>query len=199
MIFTSFSVKRALTALLLLGPSISHAAITVYTDRASFLAAVEAPGVDTFTGISTTSPTPSPLFRTAGPYPYTATTSTSSFFGAGTLANTWLTTNIAAASITFNSMPSNVSAAGGFFFGSSVSGAFAAGSVTVSAIDSAGATSTQTFAGATNGFLGFVSDTSVMSLSVMAVQPSGGFLWPTVDDLTLAVVIMDRIFADGFE
>ena len=199
MISTSFSAKRALTALLLLVPSISHAAFIVFTDQASFLAAVEAPGVDTYTGFSTTVPTQSPIFRTAGPYSYTASTSTSSFFGAGTLADTWLATNVAADTITFNAMPSNVYAAGGFFFGSSVSGAFASGSVTVNASDSAGATSTQTFAGSTNGFLGFVSDTSVTSLSVLAVQPSGGFLWPTVNNLTLASVVTDRIFANGFE
>lgn len=199
MISTSFSVKRALTAILLIVPSISHAAFMVFTDKASFLAVVEAPGVDTYTGFPTTTPTQSPIFRTAGPYAYTASTSTSSFFGAGTLADTWLTTNVSATTITFNALPSNVYAAGGFFFGSSTSGAFAAGSVTVSASDSAGATSTQTFAGSTNGFLGFVSDTSVTSLSVLAVQPSGGFLWPTVNDFTLAAVITDRIFANGFQ
>lgn len=199
MVCTSFSMKHAWVVFLLLVPSISQAALTVYTDRASFLAAVESPGVDTFTGFSTTSPTQSPIFRTAGPYAYTASTDTSSFFGAGTLADTWLATNIAATTITFNEIPSNVYAAGGFFFGSSASGAFASGSVTVNASDAAGSTSTQTFAGSTNGFLGFVSDTSVTSLSVLAVQPSGGFLWPTVNDLTLAAVNTDRIFANGFQ
>ncbi len=199
MVSTSFSMKHAWVVFLLLGPSISQAALTVYTDRSSFLAAVEAPGVDTYTGFSTTSPTQSPIFRTAGPYAYAASTDTSTFFGAGTLADTWLSTNMAPTTITFNAMPSNVYAAGGFFFGSSATGAFASGSVTVNATDSAGASSTQTFAGSTNGFLGFVSDTSVTSLSVLAVQPSGGFLWPTVNDLTLAAVITDRIFANGFD
>ncbi|MEO5733012.1 MAG: PEP-CTERM sorting domain-containing protein [Rubrivivax sp.] len=165
----------------------SHAAITVYTSQATFLAAVTSPGVDTYTGFSITGGTPSPIVRTAGAYGYIASASTSTFFGAGTTANPWLSTNVATDSISFASFTGSVSAAGGNFFGSDVNGAFAAGSVALTATDSLGATSTQTITGATtSSFLGFVSTGAMTSLVLSAIQP-GSPLWPTVDNLTLAI------------
>ncbi|MBC7940578.1 MAG: PEP-CTERM sorting domain-containing protein [Chitinophagaceae bacterium] len=167
----------------------SQAALTVYTSQASFLAAVASPGVDTYTGFSITGTTPSPLNRTAGPYAYTAAVSTTSFFGAGTTGNPWLSTNTATDSITFNAFGGGARAIGGNFFGSNVAGLFQAGNVTLVATDSLGATSTQTITGATvTSFLGFVSNGTMTSLVLSSVQPSPTtFLWPTADNLTLAV------------
>lgn len=177
----------AIAAIVLAGTSV-HAAIQVFTNAADFAAATSAPGVDTFTGLSITGSTPSPLNRTAGAYSYSATTSDSSFYGAGTSANPWLSTNQAADSITFNGFAPAVSAIGGNFFTSNVAGSFATGDITLTATDSLGATSTQTILGSTvNSFRGFVSDGNISSLTVAAVQVNP--IWPTVDNLTLAVAV----------
>jgi hypothetical protein len=163
----------------------SQAALTVYSTQASFLAAVAAPGVDSYTGFSITDPTSSPVTRSAGAYSYTAA-STSSFYGAGTAANPALSTNAATDSITFSGFSAGVNAVGGLFFGSDVSGAFASGTLMLTARDSFGATSSQTISGATaTSFLGFISTGTMTSLVVNAVSPNAD-LWPTVDNLTLA-------------
>jgi len=129
---SKISVLRPLAAAALLAVAgASHAALTVYTSSASFLAAVTAAGVDDFTGFSITGSTPSPITRTAGAYTYTATASTTSFFGAGTTANPWLSTNTATDTATFNVLTSGVTAFGGNFFGSDINGSFLSGDVTL--------------------------------------------------------------------
>ena len=166
---------------------VSHAALTVYTSAASFAAATTAPGVDTYTGFSITGSTPSPITRSAGAYSYTAAASTSSFFGAGSVANPWLSTNNATDSITFSGFSAGVNAIGGNFFGSDISGLFAAGNITLTAIDGVGSTQTFTILGATtSSFLGFVSSTSSMTSLVVSAVQGVDPLWPTVDNLTLA-------------
>jgi hypothetical protein len=164
----------------------AQAAITIYTSLAAFTAATSAPGTDTYTGFSITGATASPITRSAGAYTYTATASTSTFFGAGTTANPWLSTNFATDSVLFNGFSPAVNAIGGNFFGSDVNGLFLAGNVTLVATDSLGATSTQTITGATTGsFLGFVSTGNITGLTLSAVQGAAP-LWPTADNLVLA-------------
>jgi hypothetical protein len=51
--------------------------------------------------------------------------------------------------------------------------------------DSFGRTTQTILNATTTSFLGFVSDGTITSLSIEAVQ-SASFLWPTVDNLTLA-------------
>jgi hypothetical protein len=151
---------------------------------------VSNPGVDDFTGFSIIGATPSPITRSAGDYGYTASVDTTSFFGAGSPANPWLSTNTATDTITFGSFTGGVAALGGNFFGSDISGNFAAGSVTLTATDADG-TVTQTISGATlTSFLGFVSSTGALSsATLVSVQPTTGFLWPTTDNLTLAAAV----------
>jgi PEP-CTERM motif len=173
-------------AALLGAATASQAVVTVYTSQAAFNAATTAQGVDTFTGLSITGSTPSPITRNAGAYTYTGAVTTTSFFGAGTTANPWLSTNTATDTMTFNTFIGGVQAVGGNFFGSDISGLFKAGDITVTATDASG-TVTQTIVGATTtSFLGFVSTGAMTSLTVASVQPATGFLWPTVDNLTLA-------------
>ena len=163
----------------------AQAAITVYTSLVAFTAATTAPGTDTYTGFSITGVTGSPITRSAGAYGYTAATP-GDFFGAGTGSNPWLSTNTATDTITFSAFTGGSNAVGGNFFGSDVAGAFAAGNITLVATDSSGSV-TQTIVGATtSSFLGFVSTTAVTSLTITSVQPVGGFLWPTVDNLVFA-------------
>ncbi len=169
----------------------SQAAISVYTDQASFLAAVGASGVDGFDGFSIIGSTPSPITRAAGDFGYTADAGPAgSFFGAGTPGNPWLSTNTAADTVSFYNFTGGVAALGGNFFGSDISGGFAAGSVTLTATDADG-TVTETINGATvSSFLGFVSSTGTLDSATLAsVEPESGFLWPTVDNLTLAAAV----------
>lgn len=181
----SFLVKPLAAAALLALAGASQAAITVYTSQAAFLAATASSGVDTFAGFSITGSTPSPITRSAGAFGYTAAVSTTSFFGAGTSADPWLSTNTATDSITFNAFTGGVQAIGGNFFGSDINGLFSAGDVTLTATDASGSV-TQTIIGATTAsFLGFVSTGAMTSLVLSSVQPISGFLWPTTDNITL--------------
>lgn len=179
-------VKPLAAAALLAVAGSSHAVVTVYTSLASFTAATSAPGTDTYTGFSITGVTPSPIVRTAGAYGYTATTP-GNFFGGGTGANPFLSTNLATDTITFGSFTGGAKAIGGNFFGSDIAGNFLAGSVTLTATDASG-TITQTITGATlTSFLGFVSTTGVTGMSVTGVQGASP-VWPSIDNLVMAVV-----------
>ena len=176
-------------ALLLAAAGAAQATITVYTTLAAFTAATTAPGTDTFTGMSITSTTPSPITRSAGVYGYTAAASTSTFFAGGTIANPWLSTNIATDTITFNTFTGGAQAIGGNFFGSDISGLFAAGGVTLSATDASGTVTQVITSASVTSFLGFVSNgVGVTSMTLAAIQPAGAVLWPTADNLVLARV-----------
>ena len=171
----------------------ANAALTSYTSQASFLSTITAVGVDTYTGFSIVGATPSPITRSAGAYTYTAAASTSSFFGAGTVADPWLSTNVATDSITFSGFAPGIAGIGGNFFGSDINGLFAAGNITLQATDSLGATLTQTITGATvSSFLGFRSTGTIASLVVTSVQGATP-LWPTVDNLTMGVAAVGNV------
>lgn len=178
-------IKSLLVGAALLASGTAHAAITVYTSQAAFLAAVTAPGVDGFDGLSVTGSTATPITRTAGSYGYTAT-AVNDFFGANTPSNPWLSTNFATSPIVLSAFTGGVRGVGGLFFGSNIAGNFQAGNVTLAATDGSG-TVTQTIVNATTGsFLGFVTDGAFSTISIAAVQPSATPLWPTVENLTLA-------------
>ena len=173
-------------AAIVAAPTAAHAQFTVHTSLASFLAAVGANGTDTYTGFSIVGSTPSPINRSAGAYNYTASATTSSFFGAGTTANPWLSTNTATDAITFSAFSSTVRGIGGNFFGSNIAGAFLAGDITLTATNASGSMVQTLINASTSTFLGFVSSSAITSLVVSSVQPTGAFLWPTVDNLILA-------------
>ena len=186
MVASSFVLKPLALAALLLSVGSAHAVLTVYTAQASFLAAINAPGTDTYANFSITGSTPSPINRFAGAYAYTASASGSSFYGAGTTANPWLSTNTAADTITFSGLAGDVRGIGGNFFSSNSNGLFTAGSVTLTATDGSGS-STQTIVGSTvSSFLGFVSNGPMTSLTLASVQGASP-IWPTADNLTIGV------------
>ena len=195
MTFSRIHALRPLAAVALLAiAGQANATITVYTSLAAFQAAVGTTGTDTFAGLSISGETASPLNRSAGSYTYTATgsgnTSTSgdnNFWGGGTTANPFLSTNIAGVKITFSNFSNGVVAIGGNFFASNVSGLYTAGGVKLVATDASGSV-TQTISptGATAGsFLGFVSDGPITSLALNSVIVSSA-LWPSADNLVLA-------------
>jgi hypothetical protein len=163
----------------------AYATPIIYTSEALFLAALSNPGIDTYTGFSVTGSTPSPITRSAGVYTYSAAVSTTSFFGAGTTGDPWLSTNTATDSIMFSAFTGGVQAFGGNFFGSDIGGVFKSGNIVVTATDAGGTASTTLINPTTTTFLGFISSGLLTSATVTSQQPTTGFLWPTVDNLTL--------------
>lgn len=189
--FSKISLLKPLAvAALLVTAGASQAAITVYTSLAAFNAATANQGTDTFTGFSIVGSTPSPVTRTAGAYTYSADAGPAgNFFGGGSTANPFLSTNTATDTVSFYGFTTGVVGLGGNFFGSNISGLFSAGGVTLTATDASG-TVTQTIADATtSSFLGFVSTTGMLSATLTSVQPTTGFLWPSVDNLVLASAV----------
>ena len=187
---TTTLIRGLVAAALVCGASVSQASLSIFTNEASFLAAVSAPGTDSFDDLTVFDNPASPLSRSAGSYTYSASVSSSSFFNVGSPADIWLSTDDAAATVTFNLFSSGVSAIGGFFFATDFDGAFLANqSIQLAAVDADGSLM-QIINEATLGasFLGFVSTGSLNSLTVTALQPTFP-TWPTINNLTLAAAL----------
>jgi hypothetical protein len=181
----------ALAALLVAAGS-SQAGITVYTTQASFLAAISNFATDTFDDLPTgpTQLETSSIDRSAGAFTYTASVGEDfSLATGGTASDVWLTTDPSNAVLTFDSFSSGVYAVGGFFFGSnSDGGALRRGSVTVTATDADGTITKTKRNPRSSNFYGFVSDSSLTSVTVSATS-RGGSMFPTVNNLTLAAAV----------
>jgi hypothetical protein len=190
----SFLQIYALAAICSVGASAAQATITAFTDRASFLAAVSAPAVDSFDelpqgvglGLGVV------LNRAAGAYSYaasaTARGAADQFYNSGTGADTWLSTNEPDATITLSTFSANTRAVGGFWFGTGADGGFVAGApLTLVVSDASGASLTQNFsAPSTNFFLGFISDGALNSVKLNSNNPL--VAWPSINDLVLAQI-----------
>jgi hypothetical protein len=182
----SLIAASAILAVTALGGVAAAHAATIFTSQAAFNASTSAPGIDAFPDLGAVFSTPSPITRSAGAYSYSAAAETSTFFSAGTVANPWFSTDIATDSITFSGFASTIRGVGGNFFGSNISGLFQLGDILLNLVDSSGATSFTISNATTSSFVGFVSDVAITSLTVSSIKPASGFLWPTVDNFTLA-------------
>ncbi|MBL8990422.1 MAG: PEP-CTERM sorting domain-containing protein [Phycisphaerae bacterium] len=163
----------------------ASAQLTLYTSQAAFNAATTGPVVDTFDDLSPIFYS-GPLVRTVGSYSYQVNAA-SGLYGAGSGSDGWMSTNSAPDGIVFNNFSPGVFAIGGFFFTSNIAGLFDPGNITVTATDANGNLSHTVINSTTTSFVGFTSVTGIISLTVSAVQPSSGAIWPTVNDLTLAL------------
>jgi len=146
-------------------------------------------GTDTYAGFDLSQQTFGPLDRSAGAYGYTVSTTNTTFFGAGTVGDPWLSTNTATDMVTFNNFGGGIFGIGGNFFTSNISGNWVSGDITLEAQDINGLTSSVTlFSTTTSTFYAFSSTFAIVSLKVSSVQPpiTQGFLWPTIDNLVLA-------------
>jgi hypothetical protein len=169
-------------AALLCAAAAAQADITVYTSQADFLAAVSATGVDTFDDL-TVDPYGDTLNRTAGTYSYDAY-SVGGLWGAGGAGDHWLSTNSAFDPIRFSNFSGGVTAFGGNFFGSDITGQYALGNVQLTAAD--GSVLSYDLNGATTtSFLGFVSSTPLSSVTLNTDGAPG--IWPTANNVVLAV------------
>jgi hypothetical protein len=163
----------------------ASAQVTTYTNQATFLAALNAGFyTENFQSLSITGTTLGPLNFSSGGFTYAANTTTGNlFFGAGTPADHWLSTNTATDTVTITFSSGNVTAVGGFFFTSDIAGAATAGGVTVgtnqTALQNLLATTPTTF-------LGFTSPTPFTSLTLSAIQATT--VWPTANDFIVGTV-----------
>lgn len=178
--------RAAATVAIIAAPAVAQAQITTYTTLSAFLAATTSQGTDDYQSLSITTTTPTPMNRTAGAYSYTVA-APGDFFGAGSAANHWLSTNTATSTMTFSNFGSNVRGIAGNFFGSDINGSFRANTSLIITLNTAAGSLTQTLTNATlSTFLGFTTTSNILSMTVQAVQPQQGFAWSTVDNFTLA-------------
>ena len=165
------------------------AATAIYTDRAAFLWAVAGVGGEGFDGLAV----PGSLlgetrsFSVAGISVVASTGSElgSELYTAGSGADIWLSTVVPEQAIDFDFSGEALYAVGGYFFTSDNSGEWTAGSVEVMTNDLTAHTVTYS---ATTSFVGFISDEPITRLSVEAVQPGSGPVWPTVNNLVFGPV-----------
>jgi hypothetical protein len=175
-------LKSLSLAALLCSAAAARADITIYTSQADFLAATSARGVDTFDDLEVV-PYASPLARSAGAYSYRAS-SGGDLFGAGSPGDVWLSTNVRTDAITFGNFSDGVSAVGGNFFGSDITGSFIPGTNMILTASDGTLTTTAYLNDTTvTSFVGFVSTAPLSSL----VLTSGGLYWTTANNLTLAM------------
>lgn len=177
-------LKPLCLAALLCASAAANAGITVYTSQSDFLAAVSAPGTDTYDDL-TIAPLGLSVDRHAGAYGYTVS-SPNGMWGAGGPSDYWLSNTTRTDTITFSNFSAGVNAFGGFFFGSDIAGQYVpSGDLLLTASD--GTTLTYTLSGTTqNSFLGFVSDSGLTSVALLS-SPQGNY-WPTANNLVLAAV-----------
>ena len=188
----NFSLRLVAVAALLGLSGAAQAALTVYTDEASFMAAVINAGTDDFRN----------LFAGGGPAnPYLGTTTTGTAYSYAASAPlglygiagspNWLSMAFANDTLTIAGFGGLVKAVGGMFFNTNSSGASSGGNLTVTGSDG-GTSAFSTIIGATTGsFVGFVSSGAMSSLTVVSDNSSNGipdFSFQTVGSLVLASV-----------
>jgi hypothetical protein len=175
--------KISAAAVLLCAAAAAQADITVYTNQADFLAAVSAPGVDTYDDLTIANYGES-LTRNAGAYTYNVYSGTGLYGAGGDGGDFWLSNNRRTNPIVFSNFSSSVSAFGGNFFGSDVFGQYLVGNVILTAIDGSVVTYNLDNA-ATTDFLGFVSTTPLAAVT-LGTDGGAGY-WPTANNVVLAV------------
>jgi hypothetical protein len=178
-----------LAVLLCTATAAAQADVTVFTNRASFLAALNMSGVDTFNDLGV-SQTGTPLFRSAGPYSYQASAGpVSDFYPAGGGGDTWLANTVASDTITFSNFSNGLRAFGGNFFGSDVNGAFLPGQTMVLTANDGSTTRTvNLYDTATSTFLGFIADNALTSVTLRPDAIPGSVYWVTANDVTMGLV-----------
>jgi hypothetical protein len=186
------SVPTASALILALASSSSaQAAITIYTTQASYVAAISAPGVDTYDDLDPSQSLVTPQTRAAGAYAYTVSVGPNSeFFPAGSFGgDAWLSSDDRLDTITFDGFSSGVRGVGGYFFRTDNVGALSDRDATInlSATDDSG-TVTQTLTNPTlTSFVGFVSTGAFSNIKLWVGVAGTGVadVWVSANSLTL--------------
>ena len=170
------------------------AAVVFYTDQAAYEAALgTSVASDNFSDLTPDAALAGPLARFAGGSGYRARAvlalpdpGAEDFFPIAPGGNTALSSNFSTASMVFDQFSQSVRGISGQFFSSDESGSLLAGTLDLVFFDQDGGFNYSLASGSAPSFLGFISDGSFSSFSLSAVQPSGGFRFAAVDDLSLA-------------
>jgi len=175
----------------------AHAAITVYTDQASFLFAVQGAATDSFDDLTPSDPfdpstLPLSLPRSVGAYGYRVGAAGNLYITANPDMNAdrWVSTYTSGDSIFITDFTGGVAAAGMFLFSTEVLGSVIPAAVTVIVIDSLGGDPFEwrlPTSGAGN-FVGFVSTGLLTSVTVNS-SFVGDDPFVTINNLTLAAPI----------
>ncbi len=179
-------VAAPLAALALAVPA--QAAVTGYTDAASFMAAVQNAGTDSYDDLGSFLPVDTPASRSAGAYSYVVDASTG-LFSLNESGDGLLSTNDLFDTLIFSNFSAGVSAAGLNAFGTDFDG-FAISGVTINVrvVDSLGATLTLTANEASpSSFFGFTSNVQIDSLVVEIFSATSTYA--TANDLVLASAV----------
>ena len=188
---TPFSLKSlALAVLLCTATAAAQANVTVFTDRAAFLAALHLPGVDTFDDLAVDQ-IGTPLLRKAGSYSYqTSVGPVSDFYPAGSGSDTWLASTFSSDTITFSHFSAGLRAFGGNFFGSDVNGAFLPGqTIVLTANDGTTMRTVSLLNTTTATFLGFITDNALASVKLHPADIVGNSrYWVAANDVTMGLV-----------
>ena len=191
------SLARVLgLAAALLGTALPSAAVVVvYTSQVAYELALGASvASDDFGDLVAGSALTGPLTRMAGGTGYTARAvpplvpdlGAEDFFPIAPGGNTALSSNFADASLTFDQFSQTLRGISGRFFTSDEAGDFLAGTLNLVLVDQDGSFNYSLDTG-TPSFLGFLSNGSIIGLSLSALQPTSSFHFAAVDDLGLAV------------
>jgi hypothetical protein len=187
----TFSLRPLAVAAALAAASTAHASVDVYSDEASFLAAIANYATDTFDDLVPGDPYDGPLLRSAGAVGYSVSTSPGSpiLYGAGTAGDAWLSSNIASDYIIFEGFSQPIYAIGAYAFGTDIAGAFKPTGLTAARVTTAeGQTVDYTFQAGVDNYFGFVSTTAITMFEIKTFYGQRNITWPTVDDLTVAAV-----------
>jgi PEP-CTERM motif len=185
------TLLAASLATALLASASAQATVSVYTTQASYLAAVSAPGTDSFDSLNPVALNyflPSPAARTAGPYSYTASSPGAFYTLPNTATDVWLSALTAGAAITLNNFSSSVRGVGGLFFVVNGGDAVAADrSLNITTLDGSGSTVTAWSNPTGASFLGLVSNGPITSVTISLVGAAAG-RYVTLNDITLGAV-----------
>ena len=161
------------------------AAVTVYTAYSEFVSGLSSLKTETFDALPLGFNSDAPINFTTGSYSYWAS-SPRGLYTVGSVADVWLSNNFALEPLLLSFSPSSVTAVGGNFFATDFDGLAASGSVTVATDDGSVVT---VFDTQKDSFVGFVSTSRILSLSVTADNaPPRAFMWPTANNLVFGEV-----------
>jgi hypothetical protein len=189
--FNKFKWAPTTFALTLAFSGSAHAAISVYTTQASYLAAISAPGVDTYDDLDPSQRLVTPQARNAGAYDYLVSAGPDKeFFPSGTFGgDVWLSTNRNTDAMTFSDFSAGVRGFGGFFFRTDDAGALTSSPATLnfSVTDASGTRLEPLVDPTETSFLGFVSTEAFNSVKLwVGVEGTGVFnVFVSANDLSL--------------
>jgi PEP-CTERM motif len=179
--------KSLALAALLCCCATARADVTVFTDVGAFFAATKKVAIDSYDDLTPMAQYDG-LNRVVGDYSYSVKGSTSVLYGAGSATDPWLSTNFQTDSIIFSNFTGGVTAFAGNFFGSDVFGHLDPHTSVTLVADDGTTLKYQLNQTMDNTFLGFVSTSPLVSVTLM--NDGSAVYWPTANNVVLGQSVM---------